>query len=109
MSWLKHVIIDLLATLVILIVVFHETTLLEYVLYIYTGLMVLARSSSFFRIDMRAITKEKHNVAPLWIYHLLYFLNVSILLFGQFYITSLFWLFIWVAAAIVYYKDNKIP
>ena len=107
MKWLKHITIDLLATLVILIVVFHETALLEYVLYIYTGLMVIARTSSFFRIDMRAATKQKLVEAPVWINHLLYFLNVAILLFGQFYITSFCWIYIWVAASYVYYKDNK--
>lgn len=107
MKWLKHIIIDILATLVILIVVFQETTFLEYVLYIYTGLMVIARISSFYRIEMRVVTKQKLTDAPVWIYHTLYFLNVFILLFGQFYITSLFWLFIWIAAGIIHYKESK--
>lgn len=108
MKWLKHITIDLLATLVIVIVVFYETTLLEYVLYIYTGLMVIARLFSFFRIDIRAVTKQKMNEAPVWIYHVLYLLNVTILLFGHFYITASCWLLIWIAAGIVYYKDKNI-
>lgn len=106
MEWLKHLTIDLLATLVIVIVVFFETTLLKYVLYIYTGLMVLARTFSFFRIDIRAVTKQKMTEVPVWVHHILYLLNVSILLIGHFYMTSLCWLYIWIAAGIVYYKDK---
>lgn len=104
--WLKHLTVDLLATLVIAVVVFYETALLEYVLYIYTGLMVIARSASFYRIDIRAVTRNKINEAPVWVYHLLYFINVVLLIIGEFYFTSLSWFYIWIAAMFVYYKKE---
>lgn len=107
MMWLKHLTVDILATLVITIVVFFETALLEYVLYIYTGLMVIARSLAFFRIDLRAVTKKKVEEAPIWIYHLLYALNISILLFGLFYITAISWFYIYLSAMFVYYKKES--
>jgi hypothetical protein len=107
MSWLKNSAVDLLATLVIAIVVFFdETALLEYVLYIYTGLMVLARLISLLNDDFRAITKRKVSEAPSWIYHFLYFLNVVFLITGGFYITGTSWAFIWAVAYYVYQKKN---
>lgn len=106
MMWLKHLTVDLLATLVIAIVVFFETALLEYVLYIYTGLMVIARSVAFFKIDLRAVTKKKISEAPIWIYHLLYLLNILILFYGLFTITAISWVYIYLSAMFVYYRKE---
>lgn len=108
MMWLKHLTVDILATLVITIVVFFETALLEYVLYIYTGLMVIARSLAFYKIDLRAVTKKKVEEAPIWVYHLLYIANISILIFGLFYFTALFWVYIYLTAMFVYYKKDNL-
>ena len=107
MMWLKHLTVDILATLIITIVVFFETALLEYVLYIYTGLMVVARSLAFFRIDLRAVTKKKVEEAPIWIYHLLYIVNITILFYGLFYITAISWAYIYLSAMFVYYKKDS--
>lgn len=96
MQWLKHITVDLIATVVIAIVVFFDTTIvIEYVVYIYTGLMALARLFTLLNRNFRSITKRKTESAPNWMYHLLYFLNVAFLLFGMFYITAAGWIFIW--------------
>ncbi len=108
MMWLKHLTVDILATLVISIVVFFETALLEYVLYIYTGLMVIARSLAFYKIDLRAVTKKKVEEAPIWIYHFLYIANISILFYGFFYITAVLWVYIYLTAMFVYYKKDSL-
>ena len=103
MQWLKHITVDLIATLVIAIVVFFEPTIvLEYVLYIYTVLMVLARLFTLFNQNFRSITKRKSESAPNWMYHLLYFLNVVFLAYGMYYITAAGWVFIWGVAAYVH-------
>jgi hypothetical protein len=108
MQWLKHITVDLIATLVIAIVVFFdETALLEYVLYIYTGLMVIARLISLFSQDFQAITKRKVSEAPAWIYHLLYFLNVVFLFYGTYYITGAAWTFIWGVAFYVHLQTKQ--
>jgi hypothetical protein len=108
MQWLKHITVDIIATLVIAIVVFFdETTLLEYVLYIYTALMVFARLISLFSRDFQAITKRKVTEAPSWMYHTLYFLNVAFLFFGAYYITGAAWAFIWGVAFYVYLQTKQ--
>lgn len=103
MQWLKHITIDLIATIVIAIVVFFdETTVLEYVLFAYTILMVMARSFTLFNQNFRAITKRKTESAPSWMYHVLYFLNVAFLAYGVYYITAIGWVFIWGVATYVH-------
>ena len=105
MQWIKNIAIDLLATLVIALVVFFDTgEVLEYVLYIYTGLMVLARSITLFSQNFRVITRKKVTDAPLWVYHLLYLLNTGMLAYGEYYITSALWVFIW---GVAYYVHSK--
>lgn len=107
MAWLKHITVDLIATLVIAIVVFYNPGILEYILYIYTGLMVFARSFSLFSSDFRMITKKRVSEAPAWMYHLLYFLNVAFLFYGSYYITGTAWFYIWIVAAYIYHQQNK--
>jgi len=108
MQWLKQIVVDILATLVIALVVFFDSSpVLEYVVYIYTGLMVLARSITLFSQNFRAITKKKVAEAPVWIYHLLYFLNTAILIFGAYYLVSAGWAFIWFVAAYVHKSQNS--
>ena len=103
MQWLKHITVDLIATIIIAIVVFFEdTTVLEYVLYVYTALMVLARAFTLFNQNFRDLTKRKTESAPAWMYHVLYLLNVAFLVYGMYYISATGWVFIWAVAAYVH-------
>ncbi len=107
MQWLKHVTVDLITTIVIAIVVFfEETRVLEYVLYTYTVLMVLARSFTLLSSDFRQITRKKVSQAPDWIYHILYALNVLFLAWGAFYLTAAAWVFIWGVAAYISHRKE---
>ena len=108
MHWLKQIVVDILATLVIALVVFFDSSIvLEYVVYVYTGLMVLARSFTLFSQNFRAITRKQVAEAPAWVYHLLYLLNTSFLIIGAYYITSAGWVFIWFVAAYVHKRQNS--
>ena len=107
MQWLKHIAIDLIATIVIAIVVFFEETIvLEYVLYVYTVLMVIARAFTLFNQNFRTITKRKTESAPAWMYHALYFLNVVFLAYGMYYLTAAGWVFIWGVAYYVHTRQS---
>lgn len=105
MEWIKQLIVDLLAILVIAVAVIYEQTVLTYVVYIYTSLMVFARLFSLFSGNFRAITKKKGSEAPIWVYHLIYASSSALLFYGQWYITAAGWIFIWVAAIITYHKQ----
>lgn len=104
MEWAKQIIVDLFALIVIAFAVIFEQTILTYVVYIYTSLMVIARLFSLLSSNFRAITQKKVTEAPIWIYHLIYAFTVTVLLFGQWYVTATGWVFIWISAIIVYKK-----
>lgn len=106
MNWIKNTIVDLLTVPVIaLAVFFNGGNILSYVVYIYTGLMVLARLFSLSSGNFRSITQKKISEAPLWVFHIIYFINVVILLTGSWFITAACWIFIWIAAVIVHKKN----
>jgi len=106
MEWIKQIIVDLLALIVIAVAVIYEQTILTYVVYIYTFLMVLARLFSLVSGNFRAITERKVTEAPIWVYHLIYAASTAILAYGQWYAAAAGWIFIWIAAIIVYRKKK---
>jgi len=106
MEWIKQIVVDLLALVVIATAVIYEQAILTYIVYIYTFLMVLARLFSLISDNFRAITEKKVTEAPIWVYHLIYASSSAILAYGEWYITAAGWLFIWIAAVIVYRKKQ---
>lgn len=108
MKWIKQIVIDLLATAVIALAVFYPNVTLTYVVYIYTGLLAVARAFSLFSRNFQAITQRKVAEAPIWVYHLLYALNVIILAYGKWFITAAGWVFIWAVASYVHQRSKKL-
>lgn len=106
MHWIKNTVVDLLTIPVIALAVFYDSNFLTYVVYIYTGLMVIARVFSLSSSNFRAITRKKIENAPLWVYHLIYLLNIIILTAGQWFFIAACWMFIWFAAVFVYNKNG---
>jgi hypothetical protein len=106
-QWFKEVLVDLIATVVIAAVVFFQTPYLEYAVFVYTGLMAVARSLTLLNRNFRDLTARKATEAPAWIFHILYFLNVAILAYGAFYITAAAWVYIWGAAYYVYREREQ--
>jgi hypothetical protein len=95
---IKSIAIDVLSVCLVAAAVFTEPVYLDIAVYIYTGLMVLARLVTLLSNNFRQITDKKKSESPLWIYHLIYFLNTALLLYSGWWITSAGWVFIWVAA-----------
>lgn len=104
MEWIKQITVDLLALIIIAVAVIYEQTVLSYIVYIYTSLIVLARLFSLYSDNFRAVTEKKVSEAPIWVYHLIYAASSAILLYGRWYATAAGWLFIWAAAVIVQRK-----
>lgn len=108
MQWIKQIIVDLFALVIIAYTVYSEQVILTYVVYVYTFLMAAARLFSLFSGNFRAITERKVSEAPLWVYHLIYGATVIVLLTGQWYITGAAWILIWVSAAYAYKKSASV-
>lgn len=104
MEWIKQIIVDLFALIVIASAVLYEQTVLTYAVYVYTFLMALARLLSLVSANLRAITDKKGSEVPLWVYHLIYAATSGILIYGKWYITAAGWIFIWITALISHRK-----
>lgn len=104
MEWAKQIIVDLFALIVIAIAVIFERDVLTYVVYVYTTLMILARLFSLLSSNFRSITQKKVSDTPIWVYHLIYASTVALLVFNEWYVTAIGWVFIWVSDIIVYRK-----
>jgi len=107
MKWIKQVVVDLLATAVIAIAVLFPNQSLTYIVYIYTGLMVIARTISLVSDNFQKITSKKVSEAPIWFHHTLYAANVALLAYGGWFITASAWVFIWAVAAYVHKRSFK--
>ncbi|MFU8813228.1 MAG: hypothetical protein ACNA78_09680 [Balneolaceae bacterium] len=108
MNWLKQIVVDLLATLAIIVAVLYDSTSFTLIVYIYTALMVLARIATLVSANFQAITKKKVSEAPAWVYHTLHAVNVGVLVAGAWYILAAGWVFIWGVAAYTERKSHQL-
>ncbi|MGF1670765.1 MAG: hypothetical protein ACFCU6_09965 [Balneolaceae bacterium] len=97
---IKSIAIDLLSVLLVGSAVLSENYYLEITLYLYTGLMVVARSFTLFSSILNRITNKSKDNTPDWFFHLVYFANTAFLLYGGWWVTATGWGFIWISSAV---------
>lgn len=90
--------IDILITICIISTLFTDYEAVVIGIYIYTSLILLARLISFFSKNFSQIANKGKNTIPNAVYHLLYLINTSILLYTQEWILSGLWFLVWVLA-----------
>ncbi len=95
MSWLKHVLLDLAVTVVILLAVLTEQAWARWVVWIYTPLMLLLKVVAVFGAGLTAQVKRADAKVPVWFYHLLYAINVGVLLGFGWWLVGAGWALIW--------------
>lgn len=93
MTWLRHVIIDLLVTVCILAAVLFDQAWAGWVVVVYTPLMLVLKTAALFmpQVGGRA---QRDDVPPVF-FHLLYALDAGLLLFQGWWWTGVGWLLIW--------------
>ncbi|RNC85461.1 MAG: hypothetical protein ED557_01425 [Balneola sp.] len=105
MSWIKYVVIDILALLIISLFCFTNSTGLEITIWIYTGILLLGRILFLF-VDLIK-TKSTKKKVPIWFYHVIYFLSSLILFICQNYYLGSAWILIWALSSIEHLKKIK--
>jgi hypothetical protein len=90
--------IDILITICIISTFFTDYEAVVIGIYIYTSLVLLARLISLFSKNFSLIANKGKNTIPNIVYHVLYLINTSILLYTQEWILSGLWFLIWVLA-----------
>ena len=98
MGWIKNAIVDFAVTIAILILAFSKLNALYWVLVIYTGFMLLVKIVGLLGPAVK--TKTGLDTPPDWVYHVLYAVNVGLLLYASFWYLAGGWAAIWVLSII---------
>lgn len=95
MTWFKDVIVDILATLLIIITVLSNQYFLQTIVWGYTALLLAVKAVVVVGKDFMHLISKAKSDAPEWFGHLLYAINTLILLAFQWWYTGAAWALIW--------------
>lgn len=100
MSWLKHVIVDLAITAVIVFYALQGPEWAWWVLVIYTPLLIVLKLLAMSSGVAGAVKAKGGNEPPDWFFHVIYAVSVLLLLQANDYILATGWAVIWVLSAV---------
>jgi len=106
MKWLKKVILDIVITIIIISTLFFKTLVLKVFLFIYTPIMLIGRILALTGMN---IQKKGGAKAPDWFLHVLYCINVLVLVINRWWILAALWLVIWFLAFLYTKRSRKKP
>jgi hypothetical protein len=95
MKWIKHMIADIIVTAYIIIAVNVNLEWIKIVLIVYTIPILLLKTVIYFGGSSFLTKKHSSKKAPEWIIHLLYGINVFVLLIYQWWFVGMLWIIIW--------------
>lgn len=103
MRWLKNVVVDIAATILVLVTVFGEIEWAYWLLAVYTGFMVIVKIIGLLGPAVKV--KKDAETPPDWFYHVLYAINVAALAYGKYWMLAGGWGLIWILSII--YKRRR--
>lgn len=95
MDWLKDVLLDILVTIFIVTAVFVSDPWMVWIIWIYTGIMLITKTVVFFGDNFLRLADKAITSAPEWVPHLLYAINTTALLAFQWWYSGVAWALIW--------------
>ncbi len=98
MDWLKDAYLDVIILLFIILFAFYPNSVLEVVLWVYTGLLLLSKVLAIFMPSLQQ--KANKTNAPSLFYHVIYALTIGVFLFVQHYYFAGSWAIIWIISVI---------
>lgn len=107
MSWLKEVIVDIAATILIIIGVFISQPILTGIILGYTGILLVTKLIVYFGDSFLNMMNKSQTNAPDWFTHLLYAINTGVLLTFRWWYAGAGWAVIWVISYLTQRKLNK--
>lgn len=107
MSWLKEVIVDIAVTIFIITAVLLAEPWMKYIIWAYTGIMLLTKTIVLFGDSFTQLVSKAKNNAPEWFAHLLYALNTAALLYFGWWYAAAGWALIWLFSFLTQRKLNK--
>lgn len=107
-SWFNQVILDVLVTCLVVISTFWMPGLLRYLLYGYSGLVLVIRAATLFSNGLATpFVKKDQPKVPDWFYHVNYFICTAIFFITMEYILGCMWAVIWILSWISTLKSSR--
>lgn len=103
MAILKGASVDIIVTIFILFAVFLDIEWARWTLWVYTALMLLLKIAAASSGGVRRLTtqQKKKATAPLWLFHLLYAINVIALAIAGWWYLFVGWGAIWILSIVI--------
>ncbi|HKJ69868.1 MAG TPA: hypothetical protein VKA68_18065 [bacterium] len=108
MNWLKSILLDIVVTALILLGVIFQIYWLKVIILVYSALILVVRTAVLFNEDTLRSLFRRIRETPSWPLHILYGINVVVLLAGSWYTVSLLWILIWIFSALSERKAKQI-
>lgn len=107
MSWVKEVIVDIVATVLIVIGVFVSEPVLSGIILGYTALLLLIKFLVLVGDEFLNMMNKAKTNAPRWFTHLLYAINTLVLLVFHWWYAGVGWALIWLLSFLTQQKLDK--
>jgi len=95
MTWLKEVVVDIVATILIIIAVFINQPVLTGIILGYTGLLLITKLIVYFGDSFLNMMNKSKTSAPDWFSHMLYAINTGMLFIFNWWYAGAGWVIIW--------------
>lgn len=93
MNWIKDVLVDIAAFFTIVIYALTKHEYLEIGLWVYTGLIVIAKVAAYFMPFVQ--NRAQKTTSPDLFFHIIYALSIAGLFYAQNLLMMGTWIFIW--------------
>lgn len=101
MNWIKDVVVDILASVIIIAAVITSNSILSGIVWGYSGLLLFVKLLVYFGDGFMNMVNKTKSSAPDWVPHLLYAINTATLLYFQWWYVGTGWIIIWVLSFLI--------
>lgn len=105
MSWLKDSVLDIIFMGVIISTLFFPSNTAFIIIWVYTSLLLISKVLALFMPFLQK--KAAKTNTPNWVYHLIYAVSFSSLLYIQKWHLAATWALIWILSIFLHSKQNK--
>lgn len=100
MTWIKHVLVDILMVGVIALATLADVTAARWAVIIYTPLMLVLKVVALAGGGLLGQFRQTQHAPPDWFFHVIYGLSILLLLIGAWWIMAAGWAAIWILSVV---------
>ena len=106
MNWIKHVLVDLMATGLIVAASLQDVAWARWIVLGYTPLMLLLKIAALFMTGLLHLGGPREDAPPHWVFHVLYAVNTAVPLVAGWWLVGGGWALIWALSAAAAFKSR---